>query len=69
MPATTHFLAGGGPVVLGGRVAVCHIVIMCGAVSGFHALIASGTTPKMIDKESDIRSIGYGAMILKASWR
>ena len=43
---------------------VC-IVIMCGALSGFHALIASGTTPKMINKESDIRPIGYGAMILE----
>jgi carbon starvation protein len=43
---------------------VC-IVIMCGAISGFHALIASGTTPKMIDKESDMRTIGYGAMILE----
>ena len=38
---------------------------MCGAISGFHALVASGTTPKMIDKESDIRTIGYGAMLIE----
>ncbi|MCE5302446.1 MAG: carbon starvation protein A [Planctomycetaceae bacterium] len=65
MPATTPFIHGGGPVV-GGTVwpFVC-IVIMCGALSGFHALIASGTTPKMIDRESDIRPIGYGGMLLE----
>ena len=65
MPATTHFIHGGGPVV-GGTVwpFVC-IVIMCGALSGFHALIASGTTPKMISKESEIKPIGYGAMLLE----
>jgi carbon starvation protein CstA len=40
-------------------------VIMCGALSGFHALVASGTTPKMLNKESDIRPIGYGAMLLE----
>ncbi|MCY2993838.1 MAG: carbon starvation protein A [Planctomycetota bacterium] len=65
MPATTHFLAGGGPVVSGAVWPFVCIVIMCGALSGFHALIASGTTPKMINKESDIRPIGYGAMILE----
>jgi carbon starvation protein len=65
MPATTPFLAGGGPVVSGTVWPFISIVIMCGALSGFHALIASGTTPKMISKESDIRSIGYGAMILE----
>lgn len=65
MPATTPFIGGGGPVV-GGTVwpFVC-IVIMCGALSGFHALIASGTTPKMLNKESDIRAIGYGGMLLE----
>jgi carbon starvation protein len=65
MPATTPFVSGGGPVV-GGTVwpFVC-IVIMCGALSGFHALIASGTTPKMLNKESDIRPIGYGGMLLE----
>jgi carbon starvation protein len=65
MPATTPFLAGGGPVVSGAVWPFVCIVIMCGALSGFHALIASGTTPKMISKESDIRPIGYGAMILE----
>ena len=43
----------------------CFITIACGAISGFHALISSGTTPKMIDKESDIRPIGYGAMLIE----
>lgn len=65
MPATTPFLSGGGPVVSGTVWPFVCIVIMCGALSGFHALIASGTTPKMINKESDIRPIGYGAMILE----
>ena len=65
MPATTPFLDGGGPVVSGSVWPFVCIVIMCGALSGFHALIASGTTPKMISKESDIRPIGYGAMILE----
>jgi carbon starvation protein len=65
MPATTPFIGGGGPVV-GGTVwpFVC-IVIMCGALSGFHALIASGTTPKMVNRETDIRAIGYGGMLLE----
>jgi carbon starvation protein len=65
MPATTPFISGGGPVVTGSVWPFVCIVIMCGALSGFHALIASGTTPKMINKESDIRPIGYGAMILE----
>jgi carbon starvation protein len=65
MPATTPFLGGGGPVVSGAVWPFVCIVIMCGALSGFHALIASGTTPKMIYKESDIRPIGYGAMVLE----
>ncbi len=65
MPATTPFLGGGGPVVSGAVWPFVCIVIMCGAISGFHALIASGTTPKMINKESDMRTIGYGAMILE----
>ncbi len=65
MPATTPFLSGGGPVVSGAVWPFVCIVIMCGALSGFHALIASGTTPKMINKESDIKPIGYGAMILE----
>jgi carbon starvation protein len=65
MPATTPFLGGGGPVVSGAVWPFVCIVIMCGALSGFHALIASGTTPKMINKESDIKPIGYGAMLLE----
>jgi len=64
MPATTPFLSG-GPVVSGTVWPFVCIVIMCGALSGFHALIASGTTPKMLDRESDIRSIGYGAMVVE----
>ena len=64
MPATTPFVHGGGPI--SGTVwPFVFIVIACGALSGFHGLIASGTTPKMINKESDIRPIGYGAMLLE----
>lgn len=65
MPATTPFISGGGPVVSGAVFPFVCIVIMCGALSGFHALISSGTTPKMISSESDIRAIGYGAMVLE----
>lgn len=65
MPATTPYIAGGGPIVSGSIWPFVCIVIMCGALSGFHALIASGTTPKMLNRESDIRPIGYGAMLLE----
>ena len=65
MPATTPFISGGGPVVPGTIWPFVCIVIMCGALSGFHALVGSGTTPKMIDRESDIRPIGYGGMLLE----
>src|SRR5207248_5627563 len=65
MPATTPYISGGGPVISGPVWPFVCIVIMCGAISGFHALIASGTTPKMIEKESDIRPIGYGAMVVE----
>lgn len=65
MPATTSFMAGNGPVIPGAVWPFVCITIMCGAVSGFHALIASGTTPKMIYRESHIRPIGYGAMVLE----
>lgn len=65
MPATTPFIHGGGPIIGGPIWPFICIVIMCGAISGFHALISSGTTPKMIKKESDIRPIGYGAMVLE----
>src|SRR4051795_2178616 len=63
MPAFTPFTAGGGPVIPGKLYPFVFITIACGAISGFHALIGSGTTPKMIDKESDARMIGYGAML------
>src|SRR4051794_16518137 len=65
MPAFTSFIGGGGPVVPGPLFPFAFITIACGAISGFHALISSGTTPKMIDKESDIRVIGYGAMLME----
>ncbi|HUN82019.1 MAG TPA: carbon starvation protein A, partial [Phycisphaerae bacterium] len=65
MPATTTFVSGGGPVIPGAVWPFVCIVIMCGAISGFHSLIASGTTPKMIAKERHIRPIGYGAMVLE----
>lgn len=65
MPAMTPFVSGGGPVISGPLWPFVCIVIMCGAISGFHALIASGTTPKMIERESDIRPIGYGAMVVE----
>jgi carbon starvation protein len=65
MPAITEFAAGGGPIIPGPLFPFCFITIACGAISGFHALISSGTTPKMVDKESDIRPIGYGAMLIE----
>lgn len=63
MPAVTSFIDGSGPVVAGPVFPFCFITIACAAVSGFHSLISSGTTPKLITRESDIRIIGYGAMI------
>jgi len=63
MPALTKFVDGTGPVLAGPVFPFCFITIACAAVSGFHSLISSGTTPKMITRESDIRVIGYGAMI------
>ena len=65
MPAFTEFTAGGGPIIPGPLFPFAFITIACGAISGFHALVASGTTPKMIDRESDIRPIGYGAMLIE----
>jgi carbon starvation protein len=65
MPATTPFMDGGGPVITGAVWPFVCIVIMCGAISGFHSLVASGTTPKMVYKERDIRPLGYGAMLLE----
>jgi len=63
MPAITKFIDGSGPVFAGPVFPFVCITIACGAVSGFHSLIASGTTPKMIRRESRVRSIGYGAMV------
>jgi carbon starvation protein len=65
MPAFTRFTGGGGPIVPGPVFPFAFITIACGAISGFHALISSGTTPKMVNRESDIRVIGYGAMLME----
>src|ERR1044072_6386757 len=65
MPSTTPFVAGGGPIIPGKLYPFVFITIACGAISGFHALISSGTTPKMISKESDARMIGYGSMLME----
>jgi carbon starvation protein len=65
MPALTPFVAGGGPVIPGKVYPFVFITIACGAISGFHALISSGTTPKMIEKETDTRMIGYGSMLME----
>jgi carbon starvation protein len=65
MPAFTPFVAGGGPVIPGKVYPFVFITIACGAISGFHALISSGTTPKMIARETDTRVIGYGAMLME----
>src|SRR2546421_383596 len=63
MPALTPFTHGGGPIIPGKLYPFVFITIACGAISGFHALVGSGTTPKMLDKESQARPIGYGAML------
>jgi carbon starvation protein len=65
MPAWTPFVHGGGPVIPGKIYPFVFITIACGAISGFHALISSGTTPKMIAKETDARMIGYGGMLME----
>src|SRR5450830_1898640 len=66
MPALTKFIDGTGPVWTGSLFPFLFITIACGAVSGFHALISSGTTPKMIENESHARFIGYGAMLMES---
>jgi carbon starvation protein len=66
MPPLTHFADGTGPVFAGKIFPFCFITIACGAISGFHSLISSGTTPKMILRESHARLIGYGAMLLES---
>src|SRR5881296_644619 len=65
MPALSRFVGGGGPIIPGKLYPFVFVTIACGAISGFHALIGSGTTPKMIDRESDTRVIGYGAMLME----
>jgi len=66
MPATTRFIDGTGPVFSGKLFPFLFITIACGAVSGFHALISSGTTPKMIENESHMRLIGFGGMLAES---
>ena len=66
MPAITQFVHGGGPIVPGKVFPFLFITIACGALSGFHSLISSGTTPKLIKNEKDILPIGFGAMLLEA---
>ena len=66
MPALTKFVDGTGPVFAGKIFPFCFITIACGAISGFHSLISSGTTPKMIQRERHARFIGYGAMLLES---
>jgi len=66
MPAITKFIDGTGPVWSGSLFPFLFITIACGSVSGFHALIASGTTPKMLENESQIAAIGYGAMLTES---
>ena len=63
MPAVTDFINGGGPIIGGPVVPFMFITIACGAISGFHAVIGSGTTPKMIGNERDVLFVGYGAML------
>jgi len=66
MPAVTRFIDGSGPVWAGSLFPFLFITIACGAVSGWHALIASGTTPKMIENENQIAFVGYGAMLMES---
>jgi carbon starvation protein len=66
IPAVTAFIHGGGPIIPGKVWPFVCITVACGAISGFHSLVASGTTPKMINKESDIRMIAYGSMLAES---
>ncbi|MFP7493013.1 carbon starvation protein CstA [Terribacillus saccharophilus] len=65
MPAFTEFIGGGGPVMNGPVWPFISITIACGAISGFHAFVGSGTTPKMINRWSDIKPVGFGAMLVE----
>src|SRR5688500_15951625 len=69
MPALTQFTDGTGPVFAGKVFPFAFITIACGAISGFHALIASGTTPKLITSEGDARLVGYGGMLTESAVR
>ena len=66
LPAFTRFIDGTGPVFAGKLFPFAFITIACGAISGFHALVSSGTTPKMLRRESDARLIGYGGMLMES---
>jgi carbon starvation protein len=66
MPAVSRFVDGTGPVFAGSLFPFLFITIACGSVSGFHALVASGTTPKMLEREGQARMIGYGAMLMES---
>jgi carbon starvation protein len=66
MPAMTQFVDGTGPVFSGKLFPFAFITVACGAISGFHALVASGTTPKMLSREGDARMVGYGAMLMES---
>src|SRR5690606_37451607 len=65
--AFTQFIDGTGPIFAGKLFPFVFITVACGAISGFHALVSSGTTPKLITNESDVRMIGYGSMMLESS--
>jgi carbon starvation protein len=65
-PNFTQFVHGGGPIIKGKLFPFLFVTIACGAISGFHSLVSSGTTPKMLNKESDARFIGYGAMVCES---
>jgi carbon starvation protein len=65
-PAFTQFIHGGGPIIKGKLFPFLFVTIACGAISGFHSLVSSGTTPKMLDKETDARFIGFGAMLCES---
>src|SRR5207237_1472595 len=64
-PPVNEYFRNGGPTFSGKIFPFVFICIMCGAISGFHSLVSSGTTPKMIDRESQVRPIGYGAMLME----
>ena len=65
-PAFTEFVHGGGPIIKGKLFPFLFVTIACGSISGFHSLVGSGTTPKMLNKETDARFIGYGAMVAES---